>query len=99
MTNIQCKKCFFFTPEWCPKKRDSLDPDLVRDCQYYRTKTNADVIRKMTDEELAEYLFDRGNCAEYCYGICAYQDECDAPHAQEFCIEQIIKWLKQEAKE
>lgn len=56
MKNIQCKKCFFFTPEWCPKKRDSLDPDLIRDCQYYRTKTNADRIRSMSDEDLAVYL-------------------------------------------
>lgn len=56
MREIQCKKCFFFTPEWCPKKRDSLDPDLIRDCQFYRTKTNADRIRSMSDEELAEFL-------------------------------------------
>ena len=61
------------------------------------TMTNADRIRAMTDEELAEYLFDRGNGCEYCYGICAFQDECDGEdHAQEFCIEQIVKWLKQE---
>lgn len=59
--------------------------------------TNADRIRTMTDEELAEYLFNRGNGCEYCYGICAYQDECDGhDHAQEFCIEQVVKWLKQE---
>ena len=58
---------------------------------------NADRIRTMTDEELAEYLFYRGNGCEYCYGICAYQDECDGhDHAQEFCMEQIVKWLKQE---
>lgn len=53
-------------------------------------------IQLMTTEELAEYLFERGNGAEYCYGICAYQDECDGAHAQEFCIEQIIKWLESE---
>ena len=56
MRKIQCKRCFFFTPEWCPKKRDSLDPDLIRDCQYFRIKTNADRIRAMTDEELAEWI-------------------------------------------
>ena len=39
--------------------------------------TNRQRIEAMTDEELAEYLFDRGNGSEYCYGICAYQDECD----------------------
>ena len=61
--------------------------------------TNADRIRTMIDEELAEYLFDRGNGSEYCYGICAFQNECDGQdHAQEFCIEQIVKWLKQEVK-
>lgn len=60
--------------------------------------SNADRIRAMTDEELAEYLFDRGNGCEYCYGICAYQDECDGlAHAQEFCIEQIVKWLNASA--
>ena len=56
MREIQCKRCFFFTPEWCPKKRDSLDPDLIRDCQYFRIKTNADRIRNMSDEELATMM-------------------------------------------
>ena len=59
--------------------------------------TNRDRIMLMTDEELAEYLFDRGNGCEYCYGICAYQDECDGhAHSQCFCISQIVKWLQQE---
>ena len=59
--------------------------------------TNRDRIMLMTDEELAEYLFDRGNGCEYCYGICAYQDECDSrDHARCFCISQIVKWLQQE---
>lgn len=63
-----------------------------------KTITNAERIRSMTDEELAEYLFDRGNGCEYCYGICAYQEDCEAPHAQEFCINQIVKWLNQGAE-
>lgn len=59
--------------------------------------TNKQKIQRMDTEELAEFLFDRGNGCEYCYGICAYQDECDGHHhAQEFCIEQICKWLKGE---
>lgn len=59
--------------------------------------TNRQRIQQMSDEELAEYLFDRGNGCEYCYGICAYQYDCDGhDHAQEFCIEQIVKWLNQE---
>lgn len=62
--------------------------------------TNREVIQSMSDEELAEYLFYRGNGCEYCYGICAYQDECDQQtHAQEFCISEIVKWLNQENTE
>lgn len=87
----------------CPMQIGKVDPQnclAAGDCPW-ETKpvTNADRIRAMSDEELAEYLFNRGNCSEYCYGICAYQDECDgSDHAQEFCIGQIVKWLKQEAK-
>lgn len=61
--------------------------------------TNRQRIEAMTDEELAEYLFDRGNGSEYCYGICVYQDECDGHgRAQEFCIAQIMRWLSKESK-
>lgn len=60
--------------------------------------TNADRIRAMTDEELAEYLYDRGNGCEYCYGICAYQYDCNDFRSQEFCVEQIVKWLNQDYK-
>lgn len=60
------------------------------------SQTNADKIRSMTDEELAEYLYSRGNDSEYCYGICAFQDECKEWKSREFCIEHIVKWLKQE---
>ena len=67
-------------------------------CRRSRTvePTNADRIRSMTDEELAEYLYSRGNDSEYCYGICAFQDECKEWKTREFCIEHIVEWLKQE---
>lgn len=61
--------------------------------------TNADRIRSMTDEELAEYLFDRGNGSEYCYGICSYQDKCKESHPQKFCIEHVVEWLNAEVEE
>lgn len=65
--------------------------------------TNADRIRAMSNEELAKYLFDRGNGCEYCYGICAYQDECDPfsqtqDFSQDFCIKQIVRWLNRRAE-
>ena len=86
MRNIQCKNCFFFKPEWCPKKKDSTDPDLIRDCQYYRTKTNADRIRSMTDEKLAKFL-------------CDVNHECYQCPAEDLCTNGsngMIKWLKEE---
>ena len=90
MRKIQCKRCFFFTPEWCPKKRDSIDPDLIRDCQYFRIKTNADRIRSMTDEELAELLRDtQCNTCAWQGNDCDYADECKAER---------LEWLKQVSK-
>ena len=68
-------------------------------CGAKMTMTNGDRIRAMTNEELAEYLFERGNGPEYCYGICAYQDECEEIHAREFCIQKIIDWLQKEIKD
>ena len=61
--------------------------------------TNADRISSMTDEELAEYLFERGNGDEYCYGICVHQDDvnaCVKALKQDGCIQSVVAWLKQE---
>jgi DNA-directed RNA polymerase subunit RPC12/RpoP len=59
--------------------------------------TNRQLIEAMTDMELAQFLFDRGNGTEYCYGICAHQDECRRINQNEkFCIAQIMKWLRKE---
>ena len=54
------------------------------------TKTNGDLIRQMTDAELADKLTDK--CM-----VCVYHNaECE----QTFCIcqEGVLKWLKQEVK-
>ena len=58
MKNIKCRSCFFYRNEWCEKIVDSPDPEEVRDCNYFREMTNADRIRSMSDEELAEFLID-----------------------------------------
>ena len=57
MKNIKCRNCFFYRNEWCEKIVDSPDPEKVRDCAYFREMTNADKIRSMSDEELAEFLW------------------------------------------
>ena len=54
--NVCCKKCNNLVNDWCEKVIDSPDPDMQRDCQYFWEKTNADRIRSMSDEELAEFI-------------------------------------------
>ena len=58
MKNIKCRNCFFYRNEWCEKIVDSPDPEEARDCNYFREMTNADRIRAMSDEKLAEFLID-----------------------------------------
>lgn len=41
---------------WCGNIADSPDLDIERDCDHYSPMTNADRIRSMTDEELADFL-------------------------------------------
>ena len=54
----------------------------------------------MSDEELAEYIFDLGNGSEYCYGQCAYQDDCTTKGLDyDTCIKGVTAWLRQPVKE
>jgi hypothetical protein len=62
--------------------------------------SNADRMRGMTDEELANYIFYLGNGSEYCYGHCAYQNNCTTKGLDhDTCIKGVIDWLQQPAKE
>ena len=56
MKNIKCRSCFFYRNEWCEKIVDSPDPEEARDCNYFREMNNADRIRSVSDEELADFL-------------------------------------------
>lgn len=42
--------------KWCPKTNDSPDVESERECRHYKCMTQADRIRSMSDEELAEFL-------------------------------------------
>ena len=84
--NVVCKKCKNLVNDWCEKVIDSPDPDMQRDCQHFREKTNADHIRSMSDEEMAE-TFIKGDCIG-----CPILYECD-PYGD--CKPQILNWLKQ----
>ena len=72
----------------------------LRDCK--KPKTNADRIRSMTDEELAEFIFSqaRAKCSSHdCVGAdtCYYHadwnsGECDG------CNKAILKWLQSDSE-
>ena len=50
---MKCRNCVNLECDWCDMKADSPDPDMERECHWFVQKTNADRIRSMTDEELA----------------------------------------------
>lgn len=86
-----CEDC----PDGCPVETPKDSRNIV---------TNADRIRSMNDEELAEYIFGLGNGPENCDGHCAYQDDCNAEGFNyntciKACIKGVTDWLKQSAKE
>lgn len=102
LSGVQCKKCRYLLKDkegynWCPNKDDDPDLDLIRDCEWYAVKTNADRIRSMTDEELARYivhLVKQGNrqvMADYECGLNWLRDEYDR-----FFFDE---WLKERATE
>lgn len=41
---------------WCEVRRDNIDIDEERYCGAFSSATNADRIRSMTDEELADFI-------------------------------------------
>ena len=62
----KCKNCKYLDTvqndlrsepfKWCVCTDDSPVLDMERDCDYYTPMTNADKIRAMSDEELAEFI-------------------------------------------
>ena len=88
--NVVCKKCNNLVNDWCEKVIDSPDPDMQRDCRYFCEKTNADRIRSMSDEELAEQLIQyRDDWGDYCTHKGCYATQKEAVEAE-------IEWLKQQ---
>lgn len=64
----QCKNCVrlfknydeenqVLVGNWCDKIFDDPDVEEERDCRWYKAKTNGDMIRAMSDEELARWLY------------------------------------------
>lgn len=54
--NLETNDNGFDAYSWCEKINDCPHEDIERDCEHYAPMTNADRIRSMTDEELADFL-------------------------------------------
>lgn len=78
---------------WCDDVLDAPDPDIDRECEYFKHATNADRIRAMSDEELAETYAggcpneDRLNCGKYYL------------HGGRDCFNCWLNWLKAPVEE
>ena len=112
--NVVCKKCNNLVNDWCEKAIDSPDPDMQRDCQYFCEKTNADRIRSMSDEELAESIRSMvdgsNNHNVACYGCINYGTHHSDPankgtylYECEGCTNEgigldVLMWLQQPAE-
>ena len=61
--------------------------------------TNADKIRSMTDEQLAEWLDEHDDQEDFCNTRCPYYDGFDcASIFTSSCVDGRLEWLKQEYK-
>lgn len=95
---MACKECIH--RKLCKKFANPFDYDILEsvgcdDFKHSQPQTNADRIRAMSDEKLADAWI---RCNTICH-LCAYRDECEFDEyvIYEKCKEGIMEWLKQPA--
>lgn len=103
----KCKNCRNLTSveeygekyPWCDMLDDCPNIEFERDCPKFEKMSNADAIRAMSDEELAEFLtsIDRGH--DISYGD--YFEAFDGVFiSSKVDVEaEVLEWLKSEVKE
>lgn len=82
----------------CKYELEKEDSEYCTGCTQnavdkYTRKTNADDLRSMTDEELADFLSVNVFC-----DCCSINDKCDA-YQEDSCKNVFIKWLQSKAEE
>lgn len=75
----------------CYWGKDGNPPTHWEPTAYYKPDTNADTIREMTDEELAEFLMSSWFADNICKNCEGEYDRCGD---FAFCANEILKWLK-----
>lgn len=86
----KCDKCEI--P--CNCKHNSNSRDNEPCCRCDSRQTNADRIRNMSDEELAELLFNKSRC-DNCFADCNDKDNCPSLSS---CYSRHLDWLQSEAE-
>lgn len=87
--------------KWCPEKEDCMDTELERTCDRYIAGTNADRIRAISDEELADFLYKFNDIDEQ-VGFCTNKKSCidwlekEDTIPEKWCKECLLNWLKSE---
>ena len=97
---IYCKDCKFRTASnlmsdvsYCTYYNNPIVAILGCDLGESKIITNADRIRAMTDEELADWISNQGVDCAYCRIESLCYEECKCAD----CDKAWLKWLKQEA--
>ena len=75
---------------WCEQIADSPHEELDRRCDFFKPCTNADRIRRMNDDELAEFLCDMVTRTEGACNECVAYEYCEKGHTG------FLDWLKEE---
>lgn len=90
-----CHKCKYGNNQ--PTEYPCLECVHNRAVDNYEPMTNADRIRNMTDEELAEYIYGVSEGIAECVEC---EEDCDfCEHEDEVCKNRMLKWLQAEVKE
>lgn len=85
----------------CDCQHNSNSKDSESCCRYDNRQTNADMIRNMSDEEMAKFIINMDfDCADYCDSFasgCVFNCEMlTVPYKKN--KEVALKWLQSEAK-
>ena len=83
--------------KWCPNINDCPDIEIERECEYYNAMTNADKIRNMTDEELAEFWANETIC-EHCIHDNNQRCDFDTVCTRSYAEAMAFKWLQKEVE-
>lgn len=89
---MKCKNCKNLIDHWCEKVIDSPDEEMDRECKHYEVMSNADRIKNMSVEEMANFILtisdDEKSFSKIINGEEIYGSVCE-----------VMQWLESEAKD